>query len=155
MMRRSSEVCYVMKQLVLLCCPLHATVGLGYCGILVFIFFHTILACFLEALTFRDGYEVHYVHIDLGQTSTKVERFWQVPLSCLLFSWCEWGGGQLVQERCGLHHCLAHLLTISPSLIWRQVSSWYMPGTPHNALSALGFMRSWIRFHEKTSCLNL
>lgn len=117
MMRRSSEVCYVMKQLVLLCCPLHATVGLGYCGILVFIFFHTILACFLEALTFRDGYEVHYVHIDLGQTSTKVERFWQVPLSCLLFSWCEWGGGQLVQERCGLHHCLAHLLTISPSLI--------------------------------------
>jgi hypothetical protein len=43
----------VMKQLVLLCCPLHATVGLGYCGILVCIFFYTILACFLEALTFR------------------------------------------------------------------------------------------------------
>jgi hypothetical protein len=54
--------------------------------------------------SFRDGYEVHYVHIDLGQTSTKVERFWQVPLSCILFSLCECGGGQLVQERCGLHH---------------------------------------------------
>ncbi len=54
---------------------------------------------------------------------------------------CLRGWALVMQEHCGLPHCLALLHTISPSLIWRQVSSWYMPGTSqmHSLFLCLAF----------------
>jgi hypothetical protein len=54
---------------------------------------------------------------------------------------CLRGWTLVMQEQCGLPHCLALLHTISPNLIWRRVSSWYMPGTSqmHSLFLCLAF----------------
>jgi hypothetical protein len=81
----------------------------------------------------RAGYEMQNESTHLDQTNaqgTQIQRSGRFFFLYIIKRLIVLRGWALVmQEQCGLPHCLALLHTISPSLIWRRVSSWYMPGT--------------------------